>query len=145
MLAIASVSNAPSLANGSGASQPLTIETSGGEQQFNVEVVDTDGARAKGLMFRRSLPADQGMLFLYDRAESIGMWMRNTYIPLDMLFLTADGKIHKVARQTEPFSETVIQSDGPVSAVLEVKAGTADRLGIKVGDKVCHDFFKPPC
>ena len=145
MLAAASVSNAPSLANGAGALQPLAIETSNGEHKISVEVVDTDGARAKGLMFRRSLPDDRGMLFLYDRAEPIGMWMRNTYISLDMLFLTADGKIHKIARATEPFSETVIQSNGPVSAVLEVNAGTANRLGVKVGDRVCHDFFKPPC
>jgi len=145
MFAAASASDAPVLANGAGALQSLAIETSNGEHKFDVEVVDTDGARAKGLMFRRSLPADRGMLFLYDRAEPIGMWMRNTYISLDMLFLTADGKIHKIAKTTEPFSDTVIPSDGPVSAVLEVNAGTADRLGVKVGDRVCHDFFKPPC
>ena len=145
MLAATSLSHAPSLANGAAALQPLTIETSNGAHKFSVEVVDTDGARAKGLMFRRSLPQDRGMLFLYDRPEPIGMWMRNTYISLDMLFLTADGKIHKIARSTEPFSDTVIQSDGPVSAVLEVNAGTADRLGVKVGERVCHAFFKPPC
>ena len=138
-------SAAPSHANDGAALQPLAIVTANGNHKFSVEVVDTDSTRAKGLMFRRSLPSDRGMLFIYDRAEPIGMWMRNTYISLDMLFLTADGKVHKIARRTEPFSETVIQSGGPVSAVLEVNAGTADRLGVKVGDRVCHDFFKPPC
>jgi hypothetical protein len=133
------------LADDGGALQPLAIVTSSGEHKFGVEIADTDGSRAKGLMFRRALPGDRGMLFLYDRAQPIGMWMRNTFISLDMIFLTADGRVHKIARATEPFSEKVIRSDGPVSAVLEVKAGTAGRLGIKAGDRVCHDFFKPPC
>ena len=145
MLAAALGPASPSLADDGAALQPLAIVTANGEHKFGVEVVDTDGARAKGLMFRRSLPNDRGMLFLYDRAEPIGMWMRNTYISLDMLFLTADGRVHKIARATEPFSEHVIRSDGPVSAVLEVNAGTTDRLGLKAGDRVCHDFFKPPC
>jgi len=145
LLAAASGFASSSLAQDGGALQPLTIVTSIGEHKFGVEIADTDGTRAKGLMFRRSLPDDRGMLFLYDRAEPIGMWMRNTYISLDMIFLTADGRAHKIARATEPFSEQVIRSDGPVSAVLELKAGTADRLGLKAGDRVCHDFFKPAC
>ena len=125
--------------------QPLTVVTEKGEHKFSVEIADTDASRAKGLMYRRSLAADRGMLFLYEQAEPIGMWMRNTYISLDMLFLMPDGKIHQIARDTEPFSEKVINSEGAVSAVLELNAGTADRLGIKTGDRVCHDFFKPPC
>ena len=125
--------------------QPLTIEAQNGTHEFSVEIADTESARAKGLMYRRSLAADRGMLFLYERAEPIGMWMRNTYISLDMLFLDADGKIVQIERNTEPFSEKVIDSDGAVSAVLELNAGTADRLGIKTGDRVCHDSFEPPC
>ena len=80
-------------------------------------------------------------LFLYGGAQPITMWMRNTYISLDMIFITETGKVHQIARDTEPFSEEVIASNGPASAVLEVAAGTAARLGLKPGDEVRHKAF----
>jgi len=123
--------------------EPLSLVTETGEHKFTVEIADQPDNRAKGLMFRRSLGDDAGMLFVYETPQRISMWMRNTYIPLDMVFITADGRVHRVERGTEPFSEEVIDSGEPVLAVLEVKAGTADRLKLKPGDKVLHRAFKP--
>lgn len=124
-------------------SEPLSLVTETGEHKFTVEIADQPDNRAKGLMFRRSLGDDAGMLFVYETPQHISMWMRNTYIPLDMVFILADGRVHRVERDTEPFSEEVIDSGEPVLAVLEVKAGTADRLKLKPGDKVLHRAFKP--
>ncbi len=123
--------------------EPLSLVTETGEHKFTVEIADKPDNRAKGLMFRRSLADDAGMLFLYEAPQRISMWMRNTYIPLDMVFILADGRVHRVERDTEPFSEAVIDSGEPVLAVLEVKAGTAGRLKLKPGDKVLHRAFKP--
>jgi uncharacterized membrane protein (UPF0127 family) len=91
-----------------------------------------------GLMFRRSLAADAGMLFLYDRAQPVAMWMKNTYIPLDMIFIGADGRVHRIAKRTEPFSTDVISSEGDVQGILEVNAGIADAIGLKPGDEVIY-------
>jgi uncharacterized protein len=87
-------------------------------------------------MFRRSLPENGGMLFLYDSPQPASMWMKNTFIPLDMVFIAADGRVHRVETHTEPLSTAVIDSGGSVVAVLELKAGQADRIGLKPGDKV---------
>ena len=124
-------------------SAPLELVTASGTHRFTVEIADTNETRARGLMFRRSLAADRGMLFLYDGPQPVTMWMRNTYISLDMIFITAAGTVHHIARDTEPFSEEIIASNGPVSAVLEVVAGTAQRLGLKPGDRVRHAAFRP--
>ncbi len=104
-------------------------------------MANTPDSRATGLMFRRSLGVGRGMLFIYDTAQPINMWMKNTYISLDMIFITASGRVHRVERNTEPFSEAVIRSGGDVVAVLEVEAGTADRLQLKPGDEVMHAHF----
>jgi uncharacterized membrane protein (UPF0127 family) len=115
---------------------------SGQRQSFRVEVARNDADRAQGLMFRRSMPADQGMLFDFGRVEPVAMWMQNTYLPLDMLFIRADGTIARIAANTEPLSTRTIPSGEPVLAVLELNAGTAAKLGVKPGDRVEHPVFK---
>ncbi|MEE1612054.1 DUF192 domain-containing protein [Microvirga sp. CF3016] len=123
--------------------ESLSIATQGGQRQtFRVEVARNDADRAQGLMFRRSMPADQGMLFDFGRVEPVSMWMQNTYLPLDMLFIRADGTIARIAANTEPLSTRTIPSGEPVLSVLELNAGTAARLGIKPGDRVEHPIFK---
>jgi len=121
--------------------QPLTLTTAGGEHAFEVEIASTPEEKAMGLMFRTSLAGNAGMLFPYSPPQEATMWMRNTYISLDMVFIRADGIVHRVEPRTEPFSERVIASRGDVAAVLELKAGTAERLGLKPGDRVRHALF----
>lgn len=101
-----------------------------------VEVVDTPQARQRGLMFRQSMPDNQGMLFDFEREGPVSMWMRNTYISLDMLFAGADGIIHTIARRTQPFSEKVIPGSKPTRYVLEINGGMARTLGIERGDRI---------
>jgi uncharacterized membrane protein (UPF0127 family) len=123
--------------------ETLSIATQGGQRQtFRVEVARNDTDRAQGLMFRRAMPADQGMLFDFGRVEPVSMWMQNTYLPLDMLFIRADGTIARIAANTEPLSTRTIPSGEPVLSVLELNAGTAAKLGIKPGDRVEHPIFK---
>ena len=112
-----------------------------GVHSFNVEVVDNDADRAKGLMYRRSLPEGTGMLFDFHREQDVSFWMQNTYIPLDMIFIRADGRIHRIAENTVPLSLEQVPSKGPVRAVLEVIAGTSRKLGIGPGDRVAHQIF----
>lgn len=119
----------------------LSIETSAGAKKFTIELADNDEHRALGLMHRSAMAADHGMLFDFKRDEVVAMWMRNTRIPLDMLFIARDGRVVNIAKRTVPFSEQSIFSDGPVRAVLELNGGTADRLQIKPGDKVLHPMF----
>jgi uncharacterized protein len=122
----------------------LTLVTSTGKHVFDVEIAETPEDKARGLMFRRSLADDAGMLFPYGPPpQEATMWMRNTYISLDMVFIRGDGIVHRIEHGTEPFSERVISSEGPVSAVLELKAGIANRIGLKPGDRVVHATFKP--
>ncbi|MBL0404927.1 DUF192 domain-containing protein [Microvirga aerilata] len=123
--------------------ETLSITSQGGQKQtFRVEVARNDADRAQGLMYRRSMPADQGMLFDFGRVEPVSMWMQNTYLSLDMLFIRPDGTIARIAANTEPLSTRTIPSGEPVLAVLELNAGTAARLGIKAGDRVEHPVFK---
>ena len=123
--------------------EPLTIvSASGARHPFQVEVMRDEAERAQGLMFRRSLAADRGMLFDFERVEPVSMWMKNTYISLDMLFIRPDGTIARIAADTEPLSTRTISSGEPVVGVLEVAAGTAARLGIKAGDRVEHPMFR---
>ncbi len=122
--------------------QPLEIATRTGVHVFMVEMADTDEQRAKGLMFRKELPVGQGMLFDFKRDQEVGMWMENTYVSLDMIFVLADGRILRVAENTTPLSRQTVSSGGPVRAVLEVVAGTARKLGISAGDTIAHPMFK---
>lgn len=119
----------------------LEIASKSGVHSFSVEVVDDDAGRAKGLMFRRSLPEGTGMLFDFKTEQDVAFWMQNTYIPLDMIFIRADGRIHRIAENTEPMSTKQVPSGGKVLAVLEVIAGTTRKLGIVAGDRVAHPIF----
>lgn len=125
-----------------GGLEPLTIVTASGRQAFQVEVMRTPEQRARGLMHRQFMPADRGMLFDFARTEPVAMWMQNTYISLDMLFIRADGTIARIAERAEPLSTRTIPSGEPVLSVLEVNAGVAEKLGVKPGDKVEHPVFK---
>ena len=120
---------------------PLVIETAKGPQHFTVELADTEPQREQGLMFRRSMAPDAGMLFDFGQEQVVSFWMRNTLIPLDMLFITADGRILNIHQRAIPHDETGINSDGPVRAVLELNGGTVARLGIRPGDLVRHAIF----
>ncbi|MDP6788085.1 MAG: DUF192 domain-containing protein [Rhodospirillales bacterium] len=123
------------------AAAELKVVTAKGRFLFTVEVAETAAQRQQGLQHRKSLAAGAGMLFDYKRVQSVAMWMKNTLIPLDMLFIDAGGRIVNVARDTEPLSLATIPSAAPVLAVLEVNAGTARRLGIRPGDRVLHAIF----
>ncbi len=120
---------------------PLAIESASGTLTFQVELATTSDQRQQGLMFRESLDSDRGMLFDFGRTGPVTMWMRNTYIPLDMLFIDADGRIDRIAANVQPLSDAVIGSGGPVRAVLELPAGTSAEHGIAVGDHVIHPMF----
>jgi uncharacterized membrane protein (UPF0127 family) len=109
---------------------------------FTIELAATDEARSRGLMFRKELPQGRGMLFDFYTEQPVAFWMRNTYIPLDMIFIRADGRIARIAENTEPLSERLVPSGTPVRAVLEVIGGTARALGIAPGDVVAHPIFR---
>ena len=109
------------------AQEPLTLVTASGEVTLNVEIAETAEQKIKGLMFRKSLDDKAGMLFAYGQPQEITMWMKNTYIPLDMVFIRDDGVIHRIEAMTEPFSLATVASQGPVSAVLELNGGAAAR------------------
>jgi uncharacterized membrane protein (UPF0127 family) len=121
--------------------QTVEIATKTGVHVFAVEIADTDAERAKGLMYRKELPEGRGMLFDFHHEQDVSFWMQNTYIPLDMIFIRADGRILRIAENTEPLSTRLIPSGGPVRAVLEVIGGTARKLGIAPGDRVASPIF----
>ena len=116
--------------------ETLTIQTGEKSHKFSVELALNGRQHAQGLMFRRHMAPDAGMLFVYRREEPTAMWMKNTFIPLDMVFIAGDGTVRRIAERTVPMSEAIIPSGGPVVAVLELNAGTASRLGLKPGDKI---------
>jgi uncharacterized membrane protein (UPF0127 family) len=119
----------------------LSIRGSGGVHVFEVEVARTVDERARGLMFRRYLPADRGMLFDFGVDGPVAMWMKDTFIPLDMLFIRKDGTIARIAENTEPHSTRTISSGEDVRSVLELNGGVSAKLGIKAGDTVLHPLF----
>lgn len=120
----------------------LVIETEAGQRHhFDVEIAATPVQRGRGLMFRESMPADAGMLFIYSAEQPIRMWMKNTLLPLDMLFVAGDGQIVNIAENTTPLSEEVVGSSAPALGVVELNGGTARRLGIAPGDRVRHAAF----
>jgi uncharacterized membrane protein (UPF0127 family) len=121
--------------------QTLEIVSKSGVHVFSVEVMRTPEEKAKGLMYRRELPEGRGMLFDFSPEQPVQMWMKNTYIPLDMIFIRADGRILRIAENTTPESEAIIPAGGSVRGVLEVIAGTAKKYGIAPGDRVAHPLF----
>jgi uncharacterized membrane protein (UPF0127 family) len=123
-------------------SHSLEIASKTGVHSFTVEIADTEASREKGLMFRKSLPEGTGMLFDFKSEQPVGFWMENTYIPLDMIFIRADGRIAKIVENTKPLSKDIIPSGVPVLAVLEVAGGTAHKLGIEPGDRVANPIFQ---
>ncbi len=122
--------------------ETLKLHTARGVHVINTEITETSEEKAMGLMFRTSLADDAGMLFFYDTPQEVTMWMRNTYIPLDMVFIRADGIVHRIEAWTQPFSESIISSGASVVACLELAGGAAERLGLKPGDRVEHTLFR---
>lgn len=122
--------------------EPLTIATETGATLFTVEIADTEALRERGLMFRQRLPEDRGMLFDYGQPQPAAMWMKNTYIALDMVFIRGDGTVAYVAENTVPQSLDAIGVAEPVRGVLELAAGTARRIGLRAGDSVYHRIFR---
>jgi uncharacterized membrane protein (UPF0127 family) len=120
----------------------LEIVSKTGVHAFTVELATNDDERSRGLMFRKELPEGRGMLFDFEHEAPVAFWMHNTYIPLDMIFIRGDGSILRIAESTEPLSDRLIPSGGPVRAVLEVIGGTVRKLGIAPGDKVSSPIFK---
>jgi uncharacterized membrane protein (UPF0127 family) len=119
----------------------LTIDAAHDSFEFQVELAVSPEQRSRGLMFRESLDEDRGMLFDFGRPQVASMWMRNTYVPLDMLFIDAEGRITQIAPNTQPLSDTVVASREPVRAVLELRGGVSAKLGIEPGDRVIHPMF----
>lgn len=122
--------------------EPLWLKNDISSHAFDVEIADTPEKSKLGLMFRKQLDDDKGMLFLLPEKQHLYMWMKNTYIPLDMLFFDTDGKIVKIISDTTPLSLKILPSDIPVAGVLEINAGTAKKLNINVGDYVINNRLK---
>ncbi len=123
--------------------EALQIVTATGAHDFEVEIARDDASRSRGLMDRRFMPANHGMLFEFEHEAPEAFWMKDTYIPLDMIFISRAGVVTNIAANAEPLSERTIPSGPPCIAVLELNGGAAARIGLKVGDKVRHPFFKP--
>ncbi len=124
-----------------GPSERLVILSESGPQVFAVEVADTDKEQARGMMYRESVPAMTGMLFEFDRPKVATIWMKNTAVSLDILFVRTNGKILKIEHSATPYTLRNSSSEAPVAAVLELGAGQVIELGIKPGDRVAHAFF----
>ncbi len=117
------------------------VTQAGATHRFSVEIARTEAQHARGLMYREELARDHGMLFVYDPVRHASMWMKNTFIPLDMLFIARSGRIVRIVERAVPRSTTPIPSGQPVRGVLELRGGTAERLGLETGDRVRHDAF----
>lgn len=124
-----------------GETSELAVESENGRHVFTVELALSAVQRMAGLQGRRELASDAGMLFDFKRTQPVVFWMKDTYLPLDMIFIAADGRIVNIAHDTVPMSEKRVPSDGPVRAVLEINAGLSKGLGIRKGDRVIHPIF----
>lgn len=132
----------PASALESFATSGLSVETASGRvYHFTVELALTPQQQAQGLMFRQSMAPDTGMLFVYSTPQPAAFWMKNTLIPLDMLFIAPDGRVVNIHDRAVPHSEDAIRSDGAVLGILEINGGLANRLGIRPGDRVRHPVF----
>ncbi len=124
--------------------QPLQIVTPRGRTAFQVEVADSHTERQYGLMCRRTLAANRGMLFDFQRPQLLAFWMRNTLIPLDIIYIGADGRVVSVVANARPLDETPLPSNGVARAVLELAGGRAAQLGLLPGDRISHRIFSNP-
>ncbi|TAK51186.1 MAG: DUF192 domain-containing protein [Gammaproteobacteria bacterium] len=124
--------------------EEVTVTTRTGRHHFEAWTATNDAARARGLMFVQELPADTGMLFLFDEPHLASFWMKNTLIPLDIVFIASDGRVVNVAQETQPLSLQPIRSSAPVTMVLELAGGTAARIGLTAGDQVDYGVFASP-
>ena len=122
--------------------EALTVVTDSGEHAFWVEIADDNAERERGLMFRPPLADDRGMLFQFPDSQERSFWMRNTPSSLDIIYIGADGRIVSIARNTTPYSETSIPSNGPATGVLELRGGRAAEISADPGDQVIHPFFQ---
>jgi len=122
--------------------ETVVVVTSSGRHSFAAEIADTEPLRRQGLMLRTDLAQGSGMLFDNGVDREMHMWMKNTLLALDMIFITKDGTVVKIARNTVPHSEAIISSGVPVRGVFEVIAGTADRINLKPGDRIEHGLFR---
>ncbi len=122
--------------------EQLTVETANGPVHFTVEIADDERERNQGLMYRRSLADDRGMLFHFQQPEHASFWMRNTMISLDIIFVGTDGRVLNIAERTTPYSDAPIPSSGLTRGVLEIRGGRAEELGIRPGDRVRHRIFQ---
>lgn len=120
---------------------PLAIQTATGTHAFQVQVAASNAEKETGLMFRASMPADEGMIFDYGAAQTVYIWMKNTLIPLDLIYIRSDGTVSSVYEGAQPGDLTPRGSKEPVVAVLELNAGAADRIGLAPGDRVLHAIF----
>ena len=132
--------NAPHATSPDFVTEPLWIETAAGRIDYRVEIADDDAERQHGLMFRTSMPDGHGMLFIFPQARPQAFWMRNTYMPLDIIYIGDDGRIVSIV-QGRPFDESPLPSGVPAIGVLEIYAGKAAEQGIRVGDRVHHRMF----
>ena len=121
--------------------QPLEVDTVRGAFHFQVEIADTEATRETGLMHRRRMASNRGMLFDFRTPGTVTFWMKDTLIPLDMIFIGADGRIVSITRRAQPMNETLIPSGGVILGVLELKGGRADEIGAAVGDIVRQRMF----
>ena len=144
-LAVAALAAVPDAGRASDPCRPDVAELRwpGGSARFRVEIADDESERARGLMYRENLPAAAGMLFVYDRAQPVSFWMKNTLIPLDMLFIGPDGRVRKVQENAVPRDETPIPGGADIRYVLEIGGGLAARLGIGPGAELRHPSVDP--
>jgi uncharacterized membrane protein (UPF0127 family) len=142
LAAIALLRAVPAIAE-EGTTEPLSIVTATGTHSFEVEVMRTQPELEKGLMFRKSMPEDHGMLFDFQHEQSVMMWMKNTYIPLDMIFMAKTGKVVGIVANAKPMAEQILSVLTPTDSVLELNGGVAAKIGVKVGDMVKDPIFSP--
>ncbi len=124
--------------------EALTIDTASGPHRFKVEVMRTEPDRERGLMYRKTMARDHGMLFEYQSEQPVTFWMHNTYLPLDLIFIARDGRVANVAHDAKPMDDALIPSAGPALGVLELDAGMAKAIDLKAGDVVHHKMFGDP-
>jgi uncharacterized membrane protein (UPF0127 family) len=142
VLAAALLFSPPLAAQTEAPREDLVVATDAGERVFQVEIADDQAERALGLMYRREMDDDEGMLFDFGSEQPASFWMRNTYISLDMLFIKADGTIESIAERATPLSDESIPSKGSVRYVLEINGGLSDELGIEPGDAISGPAFE---